>query len=75
VREVTLDGETVEACPDLEVRPPGPNEVAVRIHAADVCHSDISVTNGRDHLRPVALSRPGINLAAAPKEETSCSTM
>lgn len=31
---------------DLEVRPPGPTEVRVRIRAAGLCHSDLSVIDG-----------------------------
>src|SRR5262245_43912749 len=32
---------------DLELLPPGPGEVLVRIGAAGVCHSDLSVLPGR----------------------------
>ena len=31
---------------DIEVGDPGPGEVRVRIHAAGVCHSDLSAMNG-----------------------------
>ncbi len=31
---------------DVEVADPGPGEVRVRIHAAGVCHSDLSAMNG-----------------------------
>ncbi|MFZ0667246.1 MAG: Zn-dependent alcohol dehydrogenase [Acidimicrobiales bacterium] len=31
---------------DVEVQDPGPGEVRVRIHAAGVCHSDLSAMNG-----------------------------
>jgi S-(hydroxymethyl)glutathione dehydrogenase / alcohol dehydrogenase len=31
---------------DVEVSDPGPGEVRVRIHAAGVCHSDLSAMNG-----------------------------
>ena len=31
---------------DVEVSDPGPGEVKVRIHAAGVCHSDLSAMNG-----------------------------
>jgi Zn-dependent alcohol dehydrogenase len=39
------DGE-IDISSDVEVRRPGPTEVAVRMVAAGVCHSDISVLNG-----------------------------
>ena len=37
---------------ELELDPPGPGEVLVRIKAAGLCHSDLSVING-DRPRPV----------------------
>ncbi len=43
---VHLGGGRVVVTDELEVRPPGPNEVAVRIAAAGVCHSDLSVLDG-----------------------------
>lgn len=40
----------------LELSPPGPGEVLVRIHAAGLCHSDLSVINGnRPRPLPMAL--------------------
>jgi Zn-dependent alcohol dehydrogenase len=38
----------------LELADPGPGELLVRIDAAGVCHSDLSVING-DRLRPVPM--------------------
>jgi S-(hydroxymethyl)glutathione dehydrogenase/alcohol dehydrogenase len=38
--------EVVEFREDLEVSGPGPGQVRVRIHAAGVCHSDLSAMNG-----------------------------
>ena len=38
----------------VELAPPGPDEVLLRIAAAGVCHSDLSVING-DRPRPVPL--------------------
>ncbi|HLG92332.1 MAG TPA: Zn-dependent alcohol dehydrogenase [Acidimicrobiales bacterium] len=46
MRGIVFTGERAELTDDLEVRPPGPNEVAVRIRAAGVCHSDVSVIDG-----------------------------
>jgi len=43
VRGIVYTGEGVEVTDALEVRPPGPKEVHVRIQAAGVCHSDLSV--------------------------------
>jgi S-(hydroxymethyl)glutathione dehydrogenase/alcohol dehydrogenase len=37
---------TVDISGEVEVRPPGPTEVTVRMVAAGVCHSDLSVLNG-----------------------------
>lgn len=39
---------------DLELAPPGPGEVLVRIEAAGVCHSDLSVIDG-NRPRPVPM--------------------
>ncbi len=39
----------------LELAPPGPGEVLVRIRAAGLCHSDLSVING-DRPRPMPMA-------------------
>ena len=39
---------------DVELDPPGPGEVLVRVHAAGLCHSDLSVISG-DRPRPVPM--------------------
>ena len=39
---------------DLDLAPPGPGEVLVRIEAAGLCHSDLSVVDG-SRLRPVPM--------------------
>jgi alcohol dehydrogenase len=39
----------------LELDPPGPGEVLVRVKAAGLCHSDLSVING-DRPRPVPMA-------------------
>ena len=46
MRGIVFNGETAEIRTDVEVRDPGPNEVWVRVAAAGVCHSDVSVING-----------------------------
>lgn len=38
--------EVIEYRDDVEVAGPGPGEVRVKIHAAGVCHSDLSAMNG-----------------------------
>ncbi|HLI72496.1 MAG TPA: Zn-dependent alcohol dehydrogenase [Acidimicrobiales bacterium] len=38
--------EVVDIYDDVEVADPGPGEVKVKIHAAGVCHSDLSAMNG-----------------------------
>jgi alcohol dehydrogenase len=40
---------------ELDLAPPGPGEVLVRIHAAGLCHSDLSVING-DRPRPTPMA-------------------
>src|SRR5258706_3178917 len=39
----------------LELKPPGPGEVLVKIAAAGLCHSDLSVING-DRPRPTPMA-------------------
>jgi len=38
--------EFIEIYDDVEVADPGPGEVRVKLHAAGVCHSDLSAMNG-----------------------------
>ncbi|MFG1694895.1 zinc-binding dehydrogenase [Nonomuraea sp. NPDC049309] len=40
-------GKPVEVSDELAIRPPGPGEVRVRLRAAGVCHSDLSMCEGR----------------------------
>ena len=42
----TAGKEEITYHDDVEVSDPGPGEVKVRIHAAGVCHSDLSAMNG-----------------------------
>ena len=46
MRGIVFNGTTAEIRTDVEVRDPGPNEVWVRVAAAGVCHSDVSVIDG-----------------------------
>jgi alcohol dehydrogenase len=40
---------------EIELRPPGPGEILVKMGAAGLCHSDLSVING-DRPRPVPMA-------------------
>ncbi|MCC9204361.1 alcohol dehydrogenase catalytic domain-containing protein [Arthrobacter sp. zg-Y769] len=42
------------AVQDLQLQPPGPGEIMVRIEAASLCHSDLSVVNG-SRVRPLPM--------------------
>jgi alcohol dehydrogenase len=45
---------------DVDLDPPGPGEVLVKMHAAGLCHSDLSVINGdRPRPLPMALGHEG----------------
>ena len=46
MRGLLYDGQAIELVDDLEVRAPGPSEVRVRMVAAGLCHSDLSVVDG-----------------------------
>lgn len=50
----------------LDLDPPGPGEVLVRIRAAGLCHSDLSVINGsRPRVMPLALGHEAAGEVAA----------
>jgi alcohol dehydrogenase len=45
---------------ELELDPPGPSEVLIKMRAAGLCHSDLSVINGdRPRVLPTALGHEG----------------
>ena len=46
MRGIVFDGTDYELVDDLDVREPEAGEVIVRIEAAGLCHSDLSVVNG-----------------------------
>jgi len=46
MRGIVYTGDGVEVTDDLELLDPGPKQVRIRIAAAGVCHSDVSVING-----------------------------
>ncbi|MBX6390841.1 MAG: Zn-dependent alcohol dehydrogenase [Frankia sp.] len=60
MKGVVWDGQKAELVDDLSVRKPGPGEVLVRIEAAGLCHSDLSVINGTiPYETPVVLGHEG----------------
>lgn len=58
LEEIGRPGPFTESTPltvsDLELDPPGPDELLVRIEAAGLCHSDLSVVDG-NRVRPVPM--------------------
>ena len=46
MRGIVFTGEGAEVRNDVEVIDPGPYEVLVRLSAAGVCHSDVSLIDG-----------------------------
>lgn len=46
MKGIVFTGEGVELATGLDVRDPGPTEVKVRMVAAGLCHSDVSVIDG-----------------------------
>jgi S-(hydroxymethyl)glutathione dehydrogenase/alcohol dehydrogenase len=66
VRGIVWDGKEAALTNDLEVREPRPTEVAVRIVAAGVCHSDLSVIDGTIPFPPpVVLGHEGAGIVEA----------
>jgi Zn-dependent alcohol dehydrogenase len=66
MRGVVYDGNDYQVVDDLSVRDPGPGEVAVRIEAAGLCHSDLSVINGTIPFpTPVVLGHEGAGVVEA----------
>ena len=60
LREMGVPAPYAESRPlevaDLELAPPGPGELLVRVHAAGLCHSDLSVIDGsRPRVMPMVL--------------------
>ncbi len=66
MRGIVFTADGVEVTDDLSVRDPGPKEVAVRVHAAGVCHSDLSVIDGTIPFPPpVVLGHEGAGVVEA----------
>jgi S-(hydroxymethyl)glutathione dehydrogenase/alcohol dehydrogenase len=66
MRGVVYDGTDYQVVDDLSVKDPGAGEVAVRIHSAGLCHSDLSVINGTIPFpTPVVLGHEGAGVVEA----------
>jgi len=66
MRGIVFTSAGVEVTDELEVRDPGPKEVRVRIGAAGVCHSDLSVIDGTIPFPPpVVLGHEGAGVVDA----------
>jgi Zn-dependent alcohol dehydrogenase len=66
MRGVVYDGSDYQVVDDLSVKDPGPGEVGVRIEAAGLCHSDLSVINGTIPFpTPVVLGHEGAGVVEA----------
>src|SRR5436309_8012920 len=60
MRGVVYDGTDYQLVDDLSVKDPDAGEVVVRIEAAGLCHSDVSVINGTIPFpTPVVLGHEG----------------
>ncbi|MBI2167895.1 MAG: alcohol dehydrogenase catalytic domain-containing protein [Actinobacteria bacterium] len=60
MRAVVYDGDAVSVADDIELREPGDREVKVRIAAAGLCASDLSVVSGTiPYPTPVVLGHEG----------------
>ena len=66
MRAVVYDGTDYQLVDDLSVKEPEAGEVAVRIEAAGLCHSDLSVINGTIPFpTPVVLGHEGAGVVEA----------
>ena len=66
MKGVIFDGKAAQVVDDLVVRDPGPGEVLVRIAAAGLCHSDLSVIDGTIPFPvPVVLGHEGAGTVEA----------
>ncbi len=65
MRAIVFDGTDVELS-DIELAAPGPGEVAVKIAAAGVCHSDLHVLRGEwDVPLPLVMGHEGSGVVSA----------
>src|SRR3954465_12449676 len=60
---LTAVDSPLETRDDIEIAPPGPGEVRVKVVASGVCHSDLSVQNGTIPLpTPIVLGHEGAGI-------------
>ena len=72
MRGVVYDGNDFQVVDDLSVKDPGPGEVSVRIGAAGLCHSDVSVITGTIQFpTPVVLGHEGAGVVEAVGERVT----
>ena len=66
MRGIVYTGTDAVVTDKLEIADPGPNEVLVKIEAAGVCHSDLSVINGTiPYKAPAVLGHEGAGVVEA----------
>ena len=66
MKAIVFDGTAAVVTDEVEARDPGPGEIAVRIAAAGLCHSDLSVINGTIPFpTPVVLGHEGAGVVEA----------
>ena len=66
MRGIVYDGNRHWLADDVSVREPGPDEVRVRMVAAGLCHSDLSVVDGTiPYPTPVVLGHEGAGVVEA----------
>jgi len=66
MKALVYDGNEARVRDDVEVRPPGPTEVRVRVVSAGLCHSDLSVLDGTiPWPPPVVLGHEGAGVVDA----------
>ncbi|MBE1536839.1 zinc-binding dehydrogenase [Actinomadura algeriensis] len=66
MRALVWDGTGLHVDSTIEVRPPGPGEVAVDIAMAGLCHSDVSPIEGRiSQPTPAVLGHEAVGVVAA----------
>ncbi|HMK99848.1 MAG TPA: alcohol dehydrogenase catalytic domain-containing protein, partial [Acidimicrobiales bacterium] len=66
MRGIVYTGTDAVVTDKLEIADPGANEVLVKIEAAGVCHSDLSVINGTiPYKAPAVLGHEGAGVVEA----------
>jgi len=73
MKGLVYDGTKAAIRDDVEVRPPGPTEVKVRVVSAGLCHSDLSVIDGTiPWPTPAVLGHEGAGIVAEVGEAVGC---